>query len=694
MSKQAPKKKLQSGTPKAAGPSPVPAAQTPVVSEQREVPRWLRVGVRVVEPVSVAGLLAYMLFVGWMRSGDPLIDFPRDLYMAWRVSEGDKLYEKIANWYGPLAQLVEGAGFKIFGVGMDTMVWMNVMVLIVVLLLLRAIFGLVGNRLLVWLISVVFIVAFGCEQLTLISNYNFITPYVSQAVYTFAGLLVVIWGLLRHLKTGRRRWLVVAGLGMAVAYLDKPEGTLAAVGAILWYVLVRMIRQAREKGPAADWRSAARWGLRALGWMAAGFLALVLPVFFYFSSKGSVGYALLATNFMPYTVIHAVVSRTVANSPQMQKFSGYDHFWTNFFRQLLAGGWLLLVCGMMVLAAWGLKRARKFGGVWWIWPGLLSGAVGLGVWLGFRDNAWVGVGDSLAFPVVVATLVMVGLSADAAWRGRDNFAQVLGVAVIGVAGSLMLGRMPLAARIGQYGFFMMPLATMFWMQLMTIDAPRWAARNDRGWASRLPAAAFALLVLAGTGQLLRVDLAIYADKTFAVGTGRDRFYTFPINPPRGHIMATGGVMLNTMITAFKTRTPNAKTLNTFPEGIAVNYHLRVPTTLAELEFDPFALSFFGQEHVLDELSRHPPDAIFVFYRDLREFGANYFGESDTSGREILDWVMQDYKLVARADSSPGTKTGDAMDLYVPKGPGSGPQPAGENPQRPTGGAVPARGGPN
>ncbi len=676
MSKRAPKKIRTPGTPKAATPPSIPVVKAATEPERRASPRWLRLGVRVLEPMSVAGLLGFMLWVSWMRWGDPLIDFPRDLYMAWRISEGDKLYEKIANWYGPLAQLVEGAGFKIFGVGMDTMVWMNITVMVMVVLLLRAIFGLVGNRLLVWLISVVFIVAFGCEQFTLISNYNFITPYASQAVYTFAGLLVVIWGLLRHLKTERRRWLVVAGLGMAVAYLDKPEGTLAAAGAVIWYVLVRMIREARRTGKADDWRGAGRWAARAMGWMAAGFFGLMAPVFIYFLTKGSVGYALLATNFMPYTVIHAEVSGTVANSPQMQRFAGYDHLWTNFFRQLLTGTWLVVVCGAIGLAGWGQAQARKFGGGWWSCLALMAGAVGLGVWLGYQDNAWVGVGDSLAFPVMVATLVMAGLSVEAAWRGRTNYTEVLGVAVIGVAGSLMLYRIPLAARIGQYGFFMMPLATMFWMQIMTVEAPRWFARKDRRRTPWLPAAAFALLVLVGTGQLLRVDLAIYADKTFAVGTGRDRFYTFPINPAPGHIMATRGVMLNTMITAFKTRTPNAKTLNTFPEGIAVNYHLRVPTTLAELEFDPFALSFFGQEHVLDELSRKPPDAIFVFYRDLREFGANYFGESDSSGREILDWVMHDYQLVAKADSSPGTKTGDAMDLYVPKGQGGEPPSAG------------------
>ncbi len=639
------------------------------------VPQWLKVGVRVAEPLSVVGLLGFMLWTSWMRWGDPLIDFPRDLYMAWRMSEGDKLYEKIANWYGPLAQLVEGAGFKIFGVGLDTMVWMNIAMLVGVLLLLRAIFGAVGNRLLVWLISVVFIVVFGCEQFTLISNYNFITPYVAQATYTFAGLLVVIWGVLRHLRTDRRRWLVVAGLGMAVAYLDKPEGTLAAAGVLLWYVPARFVRRARQNENAADWRGAGRGALRSVGWMAVGFFGLTLPVFFFFLTKGSLGYALLATNYMPYTVIHALVSGTVANSPQMQKFSGFDHFGVNFFRQLRAGGWLTMVCGLMLLAGWGLARARKFGGTWAGWLVVLAGAGRLGIWLGFQDNAWVDVGDSLAFPVFVATVATVAWSARAAWRGSENFAHLLGLAVIGVAGSLMLCRMPLAARIGQYGFFMMPLATMFWMQLMTVEAPQWAARKVGGRLGWLVPAAFAVVVLIGAGQLLRVDLAIIADKTYAVGTGRDRFYTFPILPEKGHLMGTRGVMLNKMIAAFQSRTPNAQTLDNFPEGIAVNYHLRVPTTLAELEFDPFALSFFGQLHVLDELSRRPPDAIFVHYRDLREFGANYFGENDFSGVKILDWVMQDYRLVAKADSSPGTKTGDAMDLYVRRGPANGPVPA-------------------
>jgi len=493
------------------------------------------------------------------------------------------------------------------------------------------------------------------------------------------------------LRSERRRWLVVAGLGLAVAYLDKPEGALAAAGVLSFYLLARGIRRARQHGAAADWRGAGGWALRSLGWLVAGFFALWLPVFLYFFSKGSFGYALLATNFMPYTVAHAVVSGTVAHSPQMQSFSGFDHPWRNFFAELLAGGWLLVVCGLMTLAGWGLARARQYHGAWWSWLAVLVGAGGSGVWLGFQDNAWVGVGDALAFPVFLATLAVVAWSLHSAWRGREDFAHALGVAVVGVAGSLMLSRIILAARVGQYGFFMMPLAAMFWIQVMMMEAPRLAARGRKGPATWLLPTVFTLLVLGGTGQLLRVDLEVYGDKTLEVGAGRDRFYAFPLVPKPGRLGNTRGSLLKTMIEDFQTHTPNARTLDNFPEGIAVNYHLRVPTTLAELEFDPFALSFFGQAHVLDELAAHPPDAIFVHYRDLREFGANYFGESAASGSAILEWVQKEYRLINKAGAAP-TKTGDAMDLYVPKLPPGARAPA-ENGSPPPNAPPPERGPP-
>ncbi len=265
-----------------------PSAEHPAGARPPEsaptLPRWLSLMLRMADPLSIAALFIFLLNQSWLRWMDPLIDFPRSLYVAWRLSEGDLLYDQVVSWYGPLPHLVEAAAFRLFGVGLDTMVWLNIAITVVALLLLRAIFGALGNRLTAWLCVVVFLCVFAFGNYTLIANYNFITPYASQATYGFTGLLLVIWALLRHLKSERPLWLGIAGWGFGIAYLDKPEPMLASAGALGIYFAVGVIRRARQAAPSSDWWGAGRWAMRVLSWLAGGFLCAWLPVLLFFSA--------------------------------------------------------------------------------------------------------------------------------------------------------------------------------------------------------------------------------------------------------------------------------------------------------------------------------------------------------------------------------------------------------------------------
>jgi hypothetical protein len=301
----------------------------------------------------------------------------------------------------------------------------------------------------------------------------------------------------------------------------------------------------------------------------------------------------------------------------------------------------------------------------------VTALAGLGIWLGVVSDGWLKIGPAFAFPVIGAGLAAVVWSLQAAWQRGENFSRALGLAVVGMAASLMLARMILNARLSQYGFFMMPLAVWFWLHLMLVEATRFgknAGEPRRNWL--LPAA-FAAMVLAASGQVLNFEVFYYGRKTFGVGEGRDRMYTFAPLLTKNGTKYTNGLMLNTMIAAFKAKSPHARTLVAFPEGAAVNYHLRIPSPLAEAEFHPLALGYVGPEHVLAELQANPPDAVLVCYRNLAEYNAPYFGADEASGRSIMLWVQAQYILAGKAGRSGLTLTGNAVDIYVPKPIGSG-----------------------
>jgi hypothetical protein len=636
-------------------------------------PRWLKIALAVADPLSLAALLVFMLTQSWLRWMDPLIDFPRSLYVAWRLREGDLLYDQVVSWYGPLPHLVEAAAFRLFGVGLDTMVWLNIAVAVVVLLLLRAIFGALGNRWTGWLCTMVFLCVFVVGHYRLVANYNFITPYASQATYGFAGLLLVLWALLRQLKSERPSWLGIAGLGLAITYLDKPEPLLAAMGSLGIYGAVGFIHRARSPAPTADWSRAGRWAIRAASWLAGGFLCVWLPVFAFFLSRGGLAYALHAADYVPATMLNSSFRHTVENSPFMQTLFGFDQPWANFLSQLGAGALLVVLCLIMTMAARDWTRQPWLGEAWWTLLLVVLAAGAVAEWLAWHADLVIGTGRAFVFPVWLAAGAYCLRSGWLAWRGRGDYARALGLAVVGTAAALMLARMILNGRLTHFGFFMMPLAVLFWIHMMMVEAAR-PAPGARRVNGLLPAV-FSLILLFDAGALARANLGIYAGKNYPVGEGRDRFYTF-----EPQFYPAGGV-LNIMLQAFKNETPNAKSLVVFPEGVAVNYLLRVRCPLAELEFQPAALSYAGSPHVLDELQARPPEVVMIYDRSLLDYGTKYFGDSASSGRDIVQWLNTQYKVVGTAGSVPDSLTGHTVDLLVPKGtPGRSGLPLLPNPQ--------------
>jgi hypothetical protein len=638
------------------------APATPVPTAEPAGP-GLDSALAILEPLSVAILFAYLLHRTWMRWGDPLIDFPRELYTAWRLSEGDLLYKNVACWYGPLPHLVEALAFRVFGVGLNTMVWLNSGVTTLVLLLIRGIFGALGGRLSAWLCSVVFLVVFAFGNFVVIGNYNFITPYASQATYGVAGLLLVLWALLHHLRHEKARWLVVAGAGLGVAYLCKPEPVLAAGGALAGYFIAMLLLRARAGG---GWGVSTVHFARDTGWVAAGFFGLWTPVFAVLGYQGGFSYALSAVNWVPYTVLSSKFRNTGLSSTFNAATLGFDHPWENFVAHVEAAGLLVGVAALVMAGCWIWARGRGKGVAAWLGLVLAVGVAGVAA----VKLPWIMVGRAMVFPVALAALVAMFWSCWAAWKGRADFKHALELATVGLGGALMLARMPLNGRIMHYGFFMAPLALLFVINILAGEGPRWLAGRWRvNW---LLQAVFALMILFGVGQLGQMSLSAFDAKTYAVGEGRDQFYSYPPN------LYPSGMLLNAMIKVVKDRAPAAHTLLALPETAAINYHLRLRDPIPEMEFQPTTLAFVGLDQVTQDLQNHPPDVVLVYMRDMREYGVPYFGADENSGKTILEWLIKNYGLAASGGTNdPFDFTGHYIDLFLPLSNRPNPAPPGQ-----------------
>src|SRR5580765_937542 len=70
-----------------------------------------------------------MLLWTWGTWPDPLVDFGGELYVPWRLAEGDVLYRDVAYFTGPLSPYLNAALFRVFGTSLLALVLLNLLVL-------------------------------------------------------------------------------------------------------------------------------------------------------------------------------------------------------------------------------------------------------------------------------------------------------------------------------------------------------------------------------------------------------------------------------------------------------------------------------------------------------------------------------------------------------------------------------------
>jgi hypothetical protein len=167
-----------------------------------------------------------------------------------------------------------------------------------------------------------------------------------------------------------------------------------------------------------------------------------------------------------------------------------------------------------------------------------------------------------------------------------------------------------------------------------------------------------MLILTGAADLARQSLANYAHRSYPVGAGRDLFYSYTPD------INGDGVMLNIVTAAMERYFGDVKTVVALPESQAVNYRLRKINPVPDMQFTPDLLQMAGLDNILAELTAHPPDAVILTARDLREYGIAYYGVDDASGKSLVDWVQKNYQPAFIYGKTAFSPTGHDIDIFI------------------------------
>jgi hypothetical protein len=577
----------------------------------------------------LAGLAAVMVAISWRKWPDPLIDFGRELYMPWRISQGAVFGRDFMHPHGPLASHLNAVVFWLAGPGIMKLVAVNLAVYAVILVtaysLLKRGWGRAGAA----LGCAVFVVVFSFSKFTAIGNYNYATPYSHEAVHGLLCCLGLAWALLRWRETGSPRMAALAGLLLGATVVLKVDCLMAAVLVTAAAVGLHV------------------WERRAFGGrsLVCFFAAVAVPTLFF---------TVFFARHLPWLDAFKTADQAVFNVLRDTRYTtdkcqltflGLDEPWLHL-RQHIVATVLVALIGAVIMGGARLAEREIVSTFGWRWLGW-----GLGAILA-AAAAFLGWSTALAEPG--AGYALLGLTAIATgvagwdWLGcrRRGVSQTAAHArlLLGVLGAAMMLRMALNGRFNHYGFYQAAVAGMVVTATLFADWPARAAGGRRG---RLIATAVVFaLVAAWAGRLAVRSSSAYGWQTYPVGRDSDRMF---FQPPDS--MSVAGVVGTAAEFAARNIGPAEKLL-VLPEGLTVNY-------LARRQAPPGPDSYFaaylkdGSEAAyVRQFMRAPPEWVLVISRDLREHGVDRYGESPGHGELLLRWVRANYTEAAAIGGDP------------------------------------------
>jgi hypothetical protein len=578
--------------------------------------------------------IGWMLVVSWRKWPDPLVDFGRELYIPWRLSEGALLYRDIDHLYGPLSHYLNALVFRIFGTGMMKIVAVNLLIygasLALIYYEVRAGWG----RLAAFTGSLLFILLFSFSQFVLIGNYNFATPYAHETTHGFLLVLVLILIWSSWLRDPRPWKAFSAGICCGLSLLLKAEIIIAAA-AVACCALMRMVLSRPGLGsPKALQRQAASF--------VTGGIIPVLIATLAFLKSSSFATALSWSNNAWLSVFRFA---HISAEPTQQVFLGTANLGQNLIAIFFFGP--LSILAVLAVAVLCKKFDR---GITALGMGVVLFCTAIFVSLLLP---WVEFGK--IFPAWLCLAVLAEFwPKHLAERSRADTGSADVRWLFLIAAIAFLARMALNPRFFHYGYYQAALAGVVTMAALFRSVPDMVNVHKRARAVYMVVVATCLA--SGIWQLEAISLLYFKLKTTPIAGGSDRFYGFET---RGEPIASLVAQADQTLAA----KPECRTLLVLPEGVMLNYLLRKPSTIPEFMFVPALIQGALRARLLKGLQAQPPDCVVLISRNMREFGVSRFGDSPEHGSEILSWLEENYKSFEHIGGDPLDFNQRGLTLY-------------------------------
>lgn len=561
------------------------------------------------------------LAVSWRKWPDPIVDFGRELYLPWQITQGGVLYRDMDAVFGPLSQYFNALVFWLFGPGFVHLVAVNLVIYAGIVVLLYHILRVGWGRVSAFVGTMFYIAVFSFNQFVGIGNYNFAAPYAHETTHGFLLILALVATLAAWLRKPQVLLAGLAGLLWGLCFLLKIEiiftASLVTVGAL---VLTRSVFLAKrnELKPA---RQIGAFLIAAICPPAIATIAL------FTTGKFSFGEAVYYAN----SSITGLLSHIgIVTEPAQASLLGFTNFGANLISIILAGGVSFVAfAGVAVSFAWITESRSKL-----LWPACIAISA-FALYLSMRIP-WLEAAKS--FPIWLASSALMLL-----WRTPSaqipETRQIRWLLLLAACG--LLARMVFNPRIYHSGYYQASLAGVVTLMAAWKMIPDLFKLNRSAKICYL----ISLIIFLGTGvwQLQAYSIGIYSKKNQPLGTGADEFFGFDVN-----VEPTTALLEDARKTL--AADPDFQRLVVIPEGVTLNYLLRKQTPGYAYMFHPFSL--VSRDRIMAEFNTTPPDYVLLISRDMREHGILRFGESPEHGSQLLSWIDWNCSVARQVGGNP------------------------------------------
>jgi hypothetical protein len=565
-------------------------------------------------PILIVATVVAMAAWTWDTWPDVLVDFGQQMYLSWRIAEGQVLYRDLAYYNGPLSLYINALLFRVFGVSLRVLVVTNFALLCVLLCVLYQIGIAVGSRRSATVACIWFSTLFAFGQFVGIGNYNYICPYTHEVTHgLLLCLLALLWCWRAH--SNKARYALVSGFALGLAFLTKAEVFQAGAAGVLVHLC----------GTIAIGGVCRRTALTRMVLLLASFLVAPAVAVIALASAMSLEQAMVGT--LGSWV--GTFTRQLVSGPYFQWCMGIDDARNSLILIAKWLGWYAcLILTPLVFSSLRPQRNRliRFMTIVTIFfveiLVVLTNPLQLD-WLDALRPLPVLLLVAGILPVASLRCLSRAVTQEANQQRSRSFRQLSLI----VCGFFLMGKMILYARIWHYGFVLAAPGSFVLVIALTEWFPERLARAGL-WGDVVHAAALAM-ILALCVSYLHIEQGWLARKIYRVGLGADAFWA-----------DERGKYVNAALGELAHRSSEHDTLVSLPEGIMLNYLLRRrnPTPFTIVQTTEIIL--YGENRILTGFRSHPPEWIAVVHKDTDEFGVRFFGRD--YARRLGRWVRENY----------------------------------------------------